>query len=509
MSDDEFRPPEDTFFEGQPPSLSADSLPEPMALPAPTGLPEPMAIEQFGYDNENASTFAFSDLPLPASDRSVETERPEQVDQPQDKVPAELEAHNSNKAVLPSESSYVRVVSARRRRRRKIAAIATFGFFLGWLGFGATIYRDIFERKQEKQARAAISANEFSGLKVTADGRNLVLTGTATSAEQAKTAVELLKGVKFVQKVDSSKVRIGATGGAMLPIKAVYSEGKLSLEGTRPSPEALDALLKAAKLGLGDSNVTIQFAEKTGSGGVPDSYAQFGAALGSFARLNVRSANIDVTDIETTISGRIANQVGKAEIVQTLGLSSGRTVIDNLEVEDGSDALNTSVATPNPSQTSTSLSADPTAVPTADPTTGGGSPTTVAVASSPSSLTAEARTALQTELTATLKSNRIEFDTDSAQLSADSIQIIADLADALKPSGVAFEVGGHTDSRGKADRNLALSQRRADAVKEEFIKQGISADKVVAKGYGSQKTVAKDNDSRGNPLNRRIEITLQ
>jgi outer membrane protein OmpA-like peptidoglycan-associated protein len=282
----------------------------------------------------------------------------------------------------------------------------------------------------------------------------------------------------------------------LLPLRAVYAEGKLSFEGTRPSPEALDAMLKTAKTGLGDANVSTQFAETTGVGGSVDSYSQFGAALSRFNDLKVRSAIIDVSDIETTITGRIANESSRAEIVQSLGLSSGRVVNDNLEVEAGSSDSSTtpestSVSDGTPAAGAvTTLAANPTA------TTGG-------------TLAPAAREALQTEVNTTLKSSRIEFATDSSVISVKSLAVIADLAEVLKTSGVAFEVSGHTDSRGRAERNLALSQSRADAVKAEFVKQGIVATKITAKGYGSQKTIAADNDSKGNPLNRRIEITLQ
>ncbi len=479
MSDDQFRPPTEDLGDHEVPNLHPDSFHESASTEVADLGFAPAATEDF-------SQFAADDAVV--TDAHVHESARVVVsvdDSVDDSVDGGL-VDAGPAAVVSNKSSYVRVRSARRRQRRRLAAILTAAFFLLWLGFGGTVWRGIYESKKEKEAKVALSANEFAGLKVRADGRNLILSGTATTEDEANTAVSLLKKLKFVNSVDRSKVQVGGAVGAVLPLKAIYSEGKVSFEGTRPSPEALDALLKASKIGLGDANVSAEFAEPTGTGGSTDAYSQFGGIIGRFSALQVRSAIVDVTDLDTTISGRMATEAGKAEIISSLGLSSRRTVIDNLETE-GDTPIVTTVAAGTPVSSTIA-----------------GATTVVA-----STLTPEARTALQNEVNATLKSNRIEFATDSAVISQSSLATIADLADVLKLSGVGFEVGGHTDSRGRAERNVALSQSRADAVRAEFIKQGIAAEKITAKGYGSQKTIAPDNNSRGNPLNRRIEITLQ
>jgi outer membrane protein OmpA-like peptidoglycan-associated protein/tetratricopeptide (TPR) repeat protein len=52
---------------------------------------------------------------------------------------------------------------------------------------------------------------------------------------------------------------------------------------------------------------------------------------------------------------------------------------------------------------------------------------------------------------------------------------------------VKIEIGSHTDANGSASYNLGLSQRRANAVKNYLISRGISASRLVAKGYGESK----------------------
>jgi len=71
-----------------------------------------------------------------------------------------------------------------------------------------------------------------------------------------------------------------------------------------------------------------------------------------------------------------------------------------------------------------------------------------------------------------------------------------------------IEISGHTDDRGDADRNAALSQKRADAVKFYFVEKGIDPSRIETIGYGPNRPIA-DNGSRvGRAENRRIEFRL-
>jgi OOP family OmpA-OmpF porin len=71
---------------------------------------------------------------------------------------------------------------------------------------------------------------------------------------------------------------------------------------------------------------------------------------------------------------------------------------------------------------------------------------------------------------------------------------------------ITGEVHGHTDSTGSAAHNQRLSERRANAVRDYFIKQGISADRVRAKGFGESNPVASNDTAEGRALNRRVEL---
>lgn len=74
--------------------------------------------------------------------------------------------------------------------------------------------------------------------------------------------------------------------------------------------------------------------------------------------------------------------------------------------------------------------------------------------------------------------------------------------------GMRIEVGGHTDNVGKDADNQVLSERRANAVRDFVLAQGIAADRVTAKGYGAKQPVATNDTEEGRAQNRRTEVTV-
>lgn len=69
-------------------------------------------------------------------------------------------------------------------------------------------------------------------------------------------------------------------------------------------------------------------------------------------------------------------------------------------------------------------------------------------------------------------------------------------------------IEGHTDSAGNEPYNLALSQRRAEAVKAYLVSQGIEASRVDAVGRGEDYPVADNSSATGRQLNRRVEVII-
>jgi outer membrane protein OmpA-like peptidoglycan-associated protein len=70
-------------------------------------------------------------------------------------------------------------------------------------------------------------------------------------------------------------------------------------------------------------------------------------------------------------------------------------------------------------------------------------------------------------------------------------------------------VEGHTDSTGRADFNLKLSQLRAESVKSVLVANGCSPERIEVHGYGATKPVGSNATAAGRSQNRRVEIVIQ
>jgi OOP family OmpA-OmpF porin len=74
---------------------------------------------------------------------------------------------------------------------------------------------------------------------------------------------------------------------------------------------------------------------------------------------------------------------------------------------------------------------------------------------------------------------------------------------------VPMEIGGHTDSQGREEMNLGLSQSRADAVLNGLLARGVLVSNLTARGYGETRPIADNDTEEGRERNRRIEFRLQ
>jgi len=104
----------------------------------------------------------------------------------------------------------------------------------------------------------------------------------------------------------------------------------------------------------------------------------------------------------------------------------------------------------------------------------------------------------------------VYFDFDKSVIRPDGQAVINNvLADAAKHAPSSVSVTGHTDLAGPADYNMALSLRRADAVRSALITGGIPADKITVAGRGMSEPAVPTALGVRNAKNRRVEIILQ
>lgn len=101
----------------------------------------------------------------------------------------------------------------------------------------------------------------------------------------------------------------------------------------------------------------------------------------------------------------------------------------------------------------------------------------------------------------------IPFEVNSSELKSEAQRQLNQLVDALSRDSLAifrFQIAGHTDASGAADYNLELSQRRAQAVMQYLIDNGVEPDRLVAVGYGEEQLLDAGNPEHSD--NRRVEI---
>ncbi len=109
----------------------------------------------------------------------------------------------------------------------------------------------------------------------------------------------------------------------------------------------------------------------------------------------------------------------------------------------------------------------------------------------------------------TLEEN-VYFDTAKATIQARSNPLLDSVATIVKahPEIGKLRVEGHTDARGGAAYNRALSQRRAAAVVKALVKRGVPAERLVAQGFGPDQPVADNATAEGRAKNRRVELRV-
>lgn len=106
-------------------------------------------------------------------------------------------------------------------------------------------------------------------------------------------------------------------------------------------------------------------------------------------------------------------------------------------------------------------------------------------------------------------SGSVLFATGKYELLPIARDKLAEVAKAVMDQGYKkIVVEGHTDSRGSASQNEALSLQRAQEVRSFLVSQGIDSSKIEAVGHGPRRPVADNNTAEGRANNRRVEIVV-
>ena len=103
-------------------------------------------------------------------------------------------------------------------------------------------------------------------------------------------------------------------------------------------------------------------------------------------------------------------------------------------------------------------------------------------------------------------SNVVYFDFDQYALTAESRSVLLAHADKLKGASVAVRLEGHADERGSREYNMALGEKRANAVRDFLVTQGVNGSSLEVVSFGEEQPAATGSDESSWSQNRRVEV---
>ena len=109
----------------------------------------------------------------------------------------------------------------------------------------------------------------------------------------------------------------------------------------------------------------------------------------------------------------------------------------------------------------------------------------------------------------TIRLSHLIFTQGKAVINSQSFNELDEVVAMMKVNTkIEIQLEGHTDSQGKADANMELSQDRVDAVKKYLTSKGIAKDRVKTKAFGGKQPLSKDKTEEARSLNRRVEMRV-
>ena len=104
--------------------------------------------------------------------------------------------------------------------------------------------------------------------------------------------------------------------------------------------------------------------------------------------------------------------------------------------------------------------------------------------------------------------DRVFFDYNSSELDEDAQELLQDQVAWMKQHDVSVTIEGHCDERGTREYNLALGEKRAQAVKNYLIRMGISNVKLSTISYGKERPAVVGSNDGAWSQNRRSVTTV-
>ena len=260
----------------------------------------------------------------------------------------------------------------------------------------------------------------------------------------------------------SDKVAVPAAQTKSASMTAVSRGAVLTLSGTVPDQATKTSLINSAEKVFGLSNVVDQLEIKSNL--AEPIWLEQARDTFPLLKSTVRDGTLIFKDKTVEVRGEVSGEEAKTKILRILDSALGTKL-----------TVNDQLQTPN-SRGAKGKKAGP----------------------------------LQVKLNELLLGKTVAFESSSSRLRSDSQKLLDAIGAALKTEPNArIEISGHTDKNGKEEKNIRLSQRRAEAVKRYLVDKGIKSNRIEAVGHGSSLPIADDETLGGQSKNRRIEFNVQ
>lgn len=347
-----------------------------------------------------------------------------------------------------------------------LLALALLVFLCVW-NHSITIQTDIQNRISNR-----LSTEPTTWAKVSTDGRNVLLSGFSPSEALRNKAEDIAWAVPGVVSVDN-QIQLAKAEQASIPKpEPIYSpyktqfnktESGITLSGLVPDQEKRNVLVQLAENKFGIGNVIDQL--KIGMG-APENWLQTATAAISNLTL-FKEGNIEITDTQLKLTGRVINNDAK------------KAIADSLNQLPKAFSVNLDFITPQ-----------------------------IAIAELKDKSSLDLAPSCADQFKQLFTDDRIiYFPTDSFELNSQSQRTIEKILkfSSTCPNSI-IEVAGHTDSKGNEPYNLTLSNDRAKAIADKLIKNGFPANMLKVKGFGESNPLSDNKTEQGQANNRRIEF---
>jgi outer membrane protein OmpA-like peptidoglycan-associated protein len=359
---------------------------------------------------------------------------------------------------------------------------AVFTFIL-LVGFAVFLGSRSIESDIEARSEQALRVAGFQEITADASGFAVALKGQYREGQDVQEGVQAVANLSGVSSVDAIGVWEIETPDEVVvdvagtPVAFTWTRDTVTVIGSLSTEEQKTFLvdsLAALSKGTGD-DARIRFATiDAGDIEILEGLAPEDEWIGTaVALVGALASSLDDGSVTVNPAGEVVTTVGKTETRQAKReLTAATEGLVLAFADDGFDVTDGVLGPPKP----------------------------------PAPTKAEVEE-LDRTLTELIEGKVVEFEFASDQLTPAGTELLDELLVALNEfPAVSVEIAGHADAQGSADRNLDLSQRRAEAVVVYFVGQGEDPGRFVAVGYGDTRPIADNATEAGRQKNRRIEF---